>query len=85
MMMDTASLYRIFLEHPAVTTDSRKCPSGSMFFALRGDTFNGNDYALQALEKGCAVAVVSMHRCLCLCDEQIRTKKNPDEIRRDFF
>lgn len=64
MMMDTASLYRIFLEHPVVTTDSRKCPSGSMFFALRGDTFNGNDYALQALEKGCAVAVVDDPSCV---------------------
>ena len=58
MMMDIASLYRIYQEHPVVTTDSRKCPSGSMFFALRGETFNGNQYARQALEQGCAVAVV---------------------------
>ena len=58
MKMDIASLYRIYQEHPVVTTDSRKCPSGSMFFALRGDTFNGNQYARQALEQGCAVAVV---------------------------
>lgn len=56
--MDIASLYRIYQEHPVVTTDSRKCPSGSMFFALRGDTFNGNQYARQALEQGCSVAVV---------------------------
>ena len=56
--MDIASLYRIYQEHPVVTTDSRKCPSGSMFFALRGETFNGNQYAKQALEQGCAVAVV---------------------------
>lgn len=56
--MDIASLYRIYQEHPVVTTDSRKCPSGSMFFALRGETFNGNQYARQALEQGCAVAVV---------------------------
>ena len=58
MMMDIASLYRIYQEYPVVTTDSRKCPSGSMFFALRGETFNGNQYAGQALEQGCAVAVV---------------------------
>ena len=58
MMMDIASLYRIYQDHPVVTTDSRKCPSGSMFFALRGETFNGNQYARQALEQGCAVAVV---------------------------
>ncbi len=58
MKMDIVSLYRIYQEHPVVTTDSRKCPSDSMFFALRGETFNGNQYARQALEQGCAVAVV---------------------------
>ncbi len=41
-----------------MTTDSRKCPQGSIFFALKGDTFDGNNYATQALEKGCAYAVV---------------------------
>lgn len=41
-----------------VTTDSRMCPEGSMFFALKGENFDGNLYALSALEKGCAVAVV---------------------------
>ena len=51
-------LYSIFLEHPVVTTDSRDCPEGSIFFALKGDTFNGNAYAKAALDKGCAYAVV---------------------------
>lgn len=63
-MMDIASLYQLYLEHPVVTTDSRTCPEGSMFFALRGETFNGNTYALQALEKGCAVAVVDDASCV---------------------
>lgn len=56
--MDIASLYRIFREHPIVTTDSRHCPKGSLFFALKGASFNGNDFARQALDKGCAYAVV---------------------------
>ena len=51
-------LYNLYLAHPVVTTDSRKCPEGSIFFALKGETFDGNEYALQALEKGCAYAVV---------------------------
>lgn len=51
-------LYSIFLEHPIVTTDSRDCPEGSIFFALKGDTFNGNAYAKAALDKGCAYAVI---------------------------
>ena len=56
--MNTEALYALYIEHPLVTTDSRKCPEGSIFFALKGETFDGNNYALQALEKGCAFAVV---------------------------
>ena len=51
-------LYEIFLSHPIVTTDTRDCPAGSIFFALKGETFNGNEFAAQALEKGCAYAVI---------------------------
>lgn len=56
--METQELYDIFLRHPVVTTDTRDCPAGSLFFALRGATFNGNAFALKALEAGCAYAVV---------------------------
>lgn len=56
--MSIAELYELFLQHPVVTTDTRNCPEGSMFFALRGETFNGNAFALQALQSGCAYAVV---------------------------
>ena len=56
--MNTEALYALYKEHPLVTTDSRKCPEGSIFFALKGETFDGNNYALQALEKGCAFAIV---------------------------
>ena len=51
-------LYSLFLKQRAITTDSRDCPKGSIFFALKGDTFNGNAYATSALEKGCAYAVI---------------------------
>lgn len=56
--MQISELYALFLAHPVVTTDTRNCPEGSIFFALRGETFNGNDFALRALEAGCAHAVV---------------------------
>ena len=56
--MKIEQLYEIYLKHPIVTTDSRDCPEGSVFFALRGASFNGNLYAASALEKGCAYAVV---------------------------
>lgn len=56
--MDINTLYRLFLDSTGVTTDSRHCPAGSVFFALRGETFDGNAFAAQALKDGCAYAVI---------------------------
>ena len=56
--MEIKELYEIYKAHPVVTTDSRNCPEGSMFFALKGETFDGNKFAVAAIEKGCAYAVV---------------------------
>ena len=56
--MDIKELYKLYQQHPCITTDSRDCPEGSIFLALKGEKFNGNQYALQALEKGCAYAIV---------------------------
>lgn len=56
--MTTEQLYQIFESHPLVTTDSRDCPEGSIFFALKGASFNGNKFAAVALQQGCAFAVV---------------------------
>lgn len=56
--MEISELYRIFKQHPIVTTDSRDCPKDSIFFALKGASFNGNAFAKTAIEKGCAYAVV---------------------------
>lgn len=55
---ETMILYSIFLQHPIICTDSRVCPEGSIFFALKGENFNANGFAISALEKGCAYAVV---------------------------
>ncbi len=57
-MTDIEKLYALFQQHPVVTTDSRRTPKGSIFFALKGDNFDGNRFAAKALEAGCAVAVV---------------------------
>jgi len=56
--MTTKELYRIFLENPEISTDTRKISQGSIFFALRGDNFNGNEYAVEALKKGASFAIV---------------------------
>ncbi len=52
------NLYEIFQQHPLITTDSRSCPKGSIFFALKGERFNANEFAASALKNGCAYAVV---------------------------
>ena len=56
--MSIKELYAFYKQHPVVTTDSRDCPEGSIFIALKGESFDGNKFAQQALEKGCALAVV---------------------------
>ena len=56
--MKIAELYGLYKQHPVVSTDSRKCPQGALFFALKGDSFDGNAFAAQALEQGCAYAIV---------------------------
>ena len=56
--MDIKELYKLYQQHPQITTDSRNCPEGSIFLALKGASFDGNQYAVQALEKGCAYAIV---------------------------
>ena len=59
--MDIEELYSRFTECNGLTTDSRHCPEGSMFLALKGETFNGNAFAAQSLAQGCRYAVVDEH------------------------
>lgn len=56
--MDIVELYKLYLSHPSVETDTRKIKPGDIFFALKGPNFNGNHYALAALEAGASYAVV---------------------------
>ncbi|MDP1621556.1 MAG: UDP-N-acetylmuramoyl-tripeptide--D-alanyl-D-alanine ligase [Bacteroidales bacterium] len=51
-------IYPLLLAHPVVSTDSRQVKPGSIFFALRGETYNGNEFAVRALESGASYAVV---------------------------
>lgn len=57
-MISIDELYSLFRKCTGVTTDSRAVKSGMMFFALRGEKFDGNDFALDALKAGAKYAVV---------------------------
>lgn len=60
--MELTALYECFLACGEVTTDSRRCPQGSMFIALKGANFDGNAFAEDALKQGCRYAVVDDSR-----------------------
>jgi UDP-N-acetylmuramoyl-tripeptide--D-alanyl-D-alanine ligase len=90
--MDSKQLYRVYKEHPEVTTDSRNCPKGSIFIALKGATFDGNKFAKSALEKGCAYAVIDNPECAEAGDDRyivvpealVAYKELAREHRRQF-
>ena len=56
--LEMPDLYEIFRSCSGVGTDSRKIEKGTMFFALKGENFNGNHFAKGALEQGAAYAVI---------------------------
>ena len=57
-MITITELYTLFQQYPNIQTDTRKLQPGDIFFALKGPSFNGNLFALQALEQGASYAVV---------------------------
>lgn len=56
--MQTEQLYQLYLKHPIISTDTRKIAGGSLFFALKGDKFDANKFAQQAIEAGAAYAII---------------------------
>lgn len=57
-MISSELLYNLFKQSTGITTDTRVGIPGSIFFALKGDRFDGNNYAMKALSEGCLYAVV---------------------------
>lgn len=88
--MELADLYKIFLAHPSVVTDTRKLKQGDLFFALKGPNFNGNLFAKQALEMGAAYAVVDEmpevadERCI-LVEDCLHTLQQLAKYHRQQF
>lgn len=91
--MSIEELYELYAKQGCYTTDSRNCPEGSIFFALKGASFDGNKFALAALEKGCGYAVVDDNALfsnvddsrVILVDDVLQTLKDmAREHRRRF-
>ena len=56
--MDFEELFHLFLRFPSICTDTRKIKKNSFFFALKGENFNGNQFAKEAIEKGAVLAII---------------------------
>ena len=75
--MEINELYALFLASKGVNTDTRTLEPGQIFVALQGETFDGNTYALKALESGATYAVVNEY----VEGEDPRLIKVPDTLR----
>ncbi len=90
--MEIHLLYDLFLKSSQqVTTDTRNSPQGSIFFALKGANFNGNEYASKAIEKGCSYAIVDEERYadpdnnILLVDDVLKTLQDLAHYHRSKF
>jgi UDP-N-acetylmuramoyl-tripeptide--D-alanyl-D-alanine ligase len=87
--MNLKTLHNLFLECNAVSTDTRKIEKGDLFFALKGDNFNGNTYAKQAIDKGAKYAVIDekefQSKHTILVENVLETLQNLATYHRNYL
>jgi len=76
--MNIPALYKLYTQSYKVSTDTRKVVNGCIFFALKGDNFNGNLFAAEALKKGASFAIVDekeyqTHPAIVLVEDSLKT------------
>ena len=84
--MSITELYKIYLENPVICTDTRSIVKDSIFFALKGENFNGNKYAKKAILDGCKYAIIDdikykCNKCIIVTDVK-KTLQNLAKIHR---
>ncbi|MDR1169562.1 MAG: UDP-N-acetylmuramoyl-tripeptide--D-alanyl-D-alanine ligase [Prevotellaceae bacterium] len=88
--MNIKELYAIFRDYPAVCLDSRNIIPDSVFFALKGENFDGNRFVRQSLDSGCAFAVSDnienegIHGCV-IVENVLKTLQDLAEYHRMEF
>lgn len=82
--MTINQIFEIYKKHPVVTTDSRNCPENSIFIALKGDNFDGNKFASQAIGSGCAYAIIDDKNYLVDNDERYIVVENALQTYKDL-
>lgn len=87
--MEIHNLHQLFLENYLIDTDTRKVRKGSLFFALRGDNFNGNKFAEEALKKGAKFAIIdeAQHQSknTILVNDVLKTLQNLANFHRKYL
>lgn len=88
--MKIEDLHKLFLESDGISTDTRKLKSNSLFFALKGDNFNGNEFAAQAISEGCSYAIIdekefALSDRFILVESVLKTLQNLANFHRRQF
>ena len=88
--MKIETLHRLFLESKGVTTDTRAIQTNQLFFALKGDNFNGNLFAEKALSKGASYCIIDEEHFepnerYLLVDDVLKTLQNLSTFHRDYL
>jgi len=88
--MDIKKLHQLFINSTGVCTDTRKVKARTIFFALKGDNFNGNKYAKQAINDGCSYAIVDeedfvLNDYYILVDSVLKTLQDLAKFHREQF
>lgn len=88
--MEIAKLHELFKNSSGVCTDTRNIIKDSIFFALKGDNFNGNKFAVKAIEEGCAYSVIdeeeyATHENCILVDDVLKSLQDLAHFHRKQF
>ncbi len=88
--MNIDDLYKLFLQHPSVETDTRKLKQGDIFFALKGPNFNGNHYLEQAIQSGASYCVADeitdyQNEKIILVEDSLQTLQQLAKKHRSSF
>ena len=87
--MEISQIHQLFLNSNGVCTDTRNIKNNQIFIALKGENFNGNAYALQAIEKGASFAIVDdkeiNHEKLILVEDTLKALQNLATYHRNYL
>ncbi|MGB5428139.1 Mur ligase domain-containing protein, partial [Eudoraea sp.] len=87
--MTIEKLHQLFLKYPLVSTDTRNIQPKCIFFALKGENFNGNKFASEAIRNGAAYAVVDEEKyvrdeAFLLVDDVLKSLQELANYHRNF-